>query len=238
MNAWTFKIRNAGTAGDPSDAAEADFTTESAPAAGMYAVGFSSGAIVKFDLGAMPVSSLGGLVAAAQTFSDVDDTNVTLTITSTTDDHEFALGWTGQLAVTRGGTGLSTVTTGDLLYGSAADTLSALTIGVTAGHVLTVSGGGLPEWAAPTGVTDHTGLSNLGWDDSDHTGAIDKVAAFGASGEAVEQSVSQLLSRLGPGSAATGDMIYFDGSDWRFVSVGSNGDVLTLVSGVPAWVAP
>lgn len=36
MAAWTTKIRNAGTTGDPSDAAAADLTTEAAPAAGDY----------------------------------------------------------------------------------------------------------------------------------------------------------------------------------------------------------
>jgi microcystin-dependent protein len=47
----------------------------------------------------------------------------------------------------RGGTNQSAYTTGDLLYASAADTLSKRAIGST-GDVLTVSGG-VPTWAAP-----------------------------------------------------------------------------------------
>jgi hypothetical protein len=47
--------------------------------------------------GGSGITSLGGLTGATQTFSRVNDTNVTLTITSTGTDHEFALGWTGAL---------------------------------------------------------------------------------------------------------------------------------------------
>jgi len=46
---------------------------------------------------------------------------------------------------TRGGTGQTTITTGDLLYGSASNTLSKLAIGST-DQVLTVSGG-IPTWS-------------------------------------------------------------------------------------------
>lgn len=51
------------------------------------------------------ITSLNGLTGSTQTFSDTDDTNVTLTISSTSNDHNFALGWTGQLGISRGGTG-------------------------------------------------------------------------------------------------------------------------------------
>lgn len=47
------------------------------------------------------LSSLGGLTATSQTFAKVDDTNVTLTIGSSTSTHTFTLGWTGTLAKAR-----------------------------------------------------------------------------------------------------------------------------------------
>jgi hypothetical protein len=60
MAAWTYKIRNAGSTGDPSDAALADFTTAS-PATGDFAVGFNAaGAIRKFDVGNFGSSSAAG----------------------------------------------------------------------------------------------------------------------------------------------------------------------------------
>jgi hypothetical protein len=54
---------------------------------------------------------------------------------------------TGTVAVTNGGTGLTSVTTGDILYGSAANTLSKLPAG-TNGQVLTLTSG-IPSWATP-----------------------------------------------------------------------------------------
>ena len=56
----------------------------------------------------------------------------------------------GVLGATYGGTGQSTITTGDLLYGSASNTISKLAIGST-GTVLRVVGG-VPSWG-----TDYTG---------------------------------------------------------------------------------
>ena len=56
---------------------------------------------------------------------------------------------TGTLPVARGGTNLTTYTTGDLIYASATNTLTRRAIGTT-GQVLTVSGG-LPTWANAVG---------------------------------------------------------------------------------------
>ncbi len=47
------------------------------------------------------LASLNALVATSQTFADVDDTNVTLTIVSAGSTHTFTLGWTGTLALAR-----------------------------------------------------------------------------------------------------------------------------------------
>lgn len=54
------------------------------------------------------IDSLNGETGDTQTFADVDDTNVTLAIASATNTHTFTMGWTGTLAVARGGTGSST----------------------------------------------------------------------------------------------------------------------------------
>ncbi len=56
-------------------------------------------------------------------------------------------GVTGTLGATNGGTGLTSATTGDLIYASGANTWHNLAVGST-GNVLTVSGG-VPTWAAP-----------------------------------------------------------------------------------------
>jgi hypothetical protein len=84
---------------------------------------------------------------------------------------------TGTVAAANGGTGISTFTTGDILYASATNTLSKLSIG-SSGNVLTVSGG-IPSWgsssytlnsqtasshsfATPTNTT----TSDIGWSSS------------------------------------------------------------------------
>lgn len=41
---------------------------------------------------------------------------------------------------------------------------------------------------------------------------------------------------LPEGSA--GDILYHDGSDWVVLAAGEEGAVLTITSGVPAWVVP
>ena len=67
-------------------------------------------------------------------------------------------GVTGTLPIGNGGTNLTTYTTGDILYASAANTLSKLTAG-TVNYVLTSGGAGVaPSWAAPSGgVTTFNG---------------------------------------------------------------------------------
>lgn len=47
------------------------------------------------------IGTLNTLTAATQFFADVDDTNVTLAISSLTDTHTFTVGWTGTLAKAR-----------------------------------------------------------------------------------------------------------------------------------------
>lgn len=79
--------------------------------------------------------------------------------------------WNGTLGVTRGGTGISSCTAGDLYYGSSTNTLSKLSIG-SSNQVLTVSGG-LPTWAAapsaPTATYSQTTFSGASADYSVQT---------------------------------------------------------------------
>ena len=55
------------------------------------------------------------------------------------------------IAATKGGTGLTSYATGDIIYASASNTLSKLTAG-SDGNVLTLASG-VPSWAAPTGAS-------------------------------------------------------------------------------------
>lgn len=59
---------------------------------------------------------------------------------------------------TAGGTGQTTYTTGDVLYASGSAAISKLGIGTT-GQLLSVSAGGVPEWATFDALPDQTGHS-------------------------------------------------------------------------------
>lgn len=65
----------------------------------------------------------------------------------------------GTLPVANGGTGITTATTGDIIYASAANTWSKLAAG-TNGHVLTLSSG-VPAWVAPGASGGSTAWSNI-----------------------------------------------------------------------------
>jgi Repeat of unknown function (DUF5907) len=72
---------------------------------------------------------------------------------------------TGTLAFAKGGLGFNTLTTGDLLFGSATNTLGKLTAG-TSGYVLASGGPGVaPIWTAPGG-------GSTGWSLTGNTSTI------------------------------------------------------------------
>ncbi len=58
MAAWSIKMRNAATSGDPSDAALANINEEASPASGDFVLGFlSTGEIRKYQAGALPAGT-------------------------------------------------------------------------------------------------------------------------------------------------------------------------------------
>ncbi|KKM86417.1 hypothetical protein LCGC14_1279190 [marine sediment metagenome] len=76
-------------------------------------------------VGGSGITSLGAQTGSTQTFSDVDDTNVTLTIASAADNHAFTLGWTGTLADSR----LAQITTASKVSGAAITLLTSVPSG-------------------------------------------------------------------------------------------------------------
>jgi hypothetical protein len=78
------------------------------------------------------------LFAASQVYTGGTNINITGTVISLT----------GTVAPTNGGTGVNTVATGDLLYGSASNTWSKLAAGAGYKPLVMNAGGTLPEWNA------------------------------------------------------------------------------------------
>lgn len=76
--------------------------------------------------------------------------NKPTTFTPTSHNHSTINITSGTLGYARGGTDQSSWTKGQLLYASASNTLSKLSIGSN-GQVLTVNSSGLPAWVTPSG---------------------------------------------------------------------------------------
>lgn len=122
---------------------------------------------------------------------------------------------------------LSSDATGDIYYRNASGVLTRLAISGTEDHVLSVSSGGLPEWAAAAGGSnDFTGKVRI--DASNATTALDVEQA--STGDIATFSTSAVWDtfRIFPG---TGDYVqgYFSGSAGLFIKpAGTAGGILVL----------
>ena len=95
------------------------------------------------------VASTGTVTGTNLSGTNTGDQTITLTGDVTGSGTGSFATTLGTVPATKGGTGQTTITTGDVLYGSATNTISKLGIG-SAGQVLTVAGG-VPTWAAAGG---------------------------------------------------------------------------------------
>lgn len=106
----------------------------------------------------------------AAALTRVDDTNVTLTLggtpsTALLQATSLTLGWAGQLGVTRGGTGLSSTTQGDIFYSDASNSIAKLAKNTSSTRYLSNTGSSNnPAWAQvdlSNGVTGSLPVANL-----------------------------------------------------------------------------
>ena len=117
---------------------------------------------------------------------------------------------TGTVAATNGGTGTSTVTTGDLLYGSASNTWSKLPVGSAYRSLVVNSGGTQVEWNAVAldqagAISGSLGATNGGTGQSAYTlgdtlysSATNTIAKLAGN----TSTTKQYLSQTGTGSAS------------------------------------
>lgn len=184
------------------------------------------------ELDTEKLGSLNGLTTNSQTFAN--DTNVTITSIGST----HTLGWSGQLAVSRGGTGASSFTTNGILYGNGSGALQVSAAG-TAGQVLIANGSGIPTFTSLSGdiTIDSTGLTTVNANSvalgTDTTGSyvatlgiLTGLSTTGNSGEGSTPSLAVLYG-------ATADTAV-QGDTQITISAGtglSGGGTLTLGSG-------
>lgn len=125
------------------------------------------------------------------------------------------LNLTNPLGPTYGGTGQSTLTTGDTLYASGANTFSKLGIG-SANDLLMVSGS-VPAWTAQTSITSLGTITTGTWNAT---------------------AIGPTYGGTGLSSYSSGDIIYASAANTlSALAKGTDGQVLTLASGVPSWAA-
>jgi hypothetical protein len=142
-----------------SAATDGDMAAITAAVDGYY-LKRSSGTLGFGAILASEVTSPGGLTT-------YNDTNVTISggggyASAFLQPISLTLGWSGQLAVARGGTGASTLTQYGVLIGNGTSAISALSVGIT-GQVLKGVSGAAPAFGAlaSTDLTDSSGLVHI-----------------------------------------------------------------------------
>jgi hypothetical protein len=105
-----------------------------------------AGAGLTHDAGVINAVGTANRISVSADAIDIDSTYVGQTSITTLGTVSTGTWSADTIATTKGGTGLTSYAAGDILYASASNTLSKLSIG-TSGKVLQVNGSGVPVWA-------------------------------------------------------------------------------------------
>ena len=178
-----------------------------------------------------------GITPAALTRTN--DTNVTLTLggtpaTSLLQNVSMTLGWSGDLSVARGGTGISSGVSGGIPYYASTSTMASSAVLTNNAVMIGGGAGSAPETISVSTVSTHALFATAG------------APAFRAvaSGDIPNLAASKITSGTFPiarggtniTTYATGDMLYASAANTLAkLTIGSNGEVLKIVGGIPTW---
>ncbi len=189
----------------------------------------------------------------ASALTEINDTNVTLTLggtpaTSLLKAVSITAGWTGQLSVSRGGTGLSAVTSHFLMVGNGTSPLTLLGPSATSGIPL-ISQGVAADPAYGTAVVSGGGTGNTTFTafsvicaGTTATGPFQNVVGLGTAGEQLTSNGPGLLptwQASGTVSPLTtkGDLYTFTTVNARLPVGTINGQILQVNSGTATGLA-
>jgi hypothetical protein len=111
-----------------------------------------AGAGLTFNAGVVNAVGTSNRISVSADAIDIASTYVGQTSITTLGTVSTGTWSADTIATTKGGTGLTTYATGDILYANGSNSLAKLTIG-TSGKVLQVNGSGVPVWADIDGGT-------------------------------------------------------------------------------------
>ena len=138
----------------------------------------------------------------------------------------------GTLGPTSGGTGISSYATGDLIYANAPNSLALIPPGQN-GQVLTMASG-IPAWY---NISMAGGSNNVSSFSAGSTGLIPASPTTG--NIILGGTLNPTSGGTGQNTYTTGDTLYASGTNAvSKLSIGSAGQQLTVVGGVPAWQTP
>lgn len=112
----------------------------------------TAGAGLTITSGVLAVGGTSNRISVSADAVDIDAAYVGQTSITTLGTVSTGTWSATAIGPTKGGTGLTTYATGDILYASASNTLSKLTAGTT-GQVLQINGSGVPAWTDIDGGT-------------------------------------------------------------------------------------
>lgn len=203
-----------------------------------------AGAAEQISVSAPLTLASGALGITGSALTRVNDTNITATLggsptTALLAATSITLGWTGTLAVTRGGTNIASYAVGDLLYADTTTTLAKLA-DVSAGSYL--RSGGIttaPVWStAKLPNTSTTGDVLYASAANTYSNLADvAVGSYLRSGGVTTAPLWSTLTL--PNAATTGDLTYASSANaMAMLAIGSAANVLTVSGGLPVWAAP